>query len=301
MKKGVLAVLLFAATTACSAKNDGVLSIRAVNAQPDGAGADALARGNLLFAQSSYALALDAFRKAVRLAPGDANGLNGVAISYAAMGRHDLAREYFELALARAPQDSRIYRNFARSLEAQGLHGEAETLMASTGGGGVAQRAARPTLAQLTNMAARPAPATPAATGKLELERISLGEVRLRTTTPGLTAKIVSTEKGGEQKVAVSRLRAPIRMAAALQAVVAQHTKPAALASVVRHAAFHPAGAACDARPFRLPATGASIDLPSSQQDGATSCAVMAEDRADSVKRLSLARPKAGGRKDERG
>lgn len=123
MNKAVMAVALIIATTGCSSTQKGVFSIRPVNQQPDGQAQDALARGDLLFSRGEYALALDAFRRAVRNDPADAHGLNGVAISYAAMGRHDLAREFFELALARAPQDARITRNFARSLTAQGLKG----------------------------------------------------------------------------------------------------------------------------------------------------------------------------------
>lgn len=199
MNKGIMAVALIMATTACSGPQKGVLSIRPVNQQPAGPAQDALARGDLLFSRGEYALALDAFRRAVRNDPTDAHGLNGVAISYAAMGRHDLAREFFELALSRAPEDARIARNFARSLSAQGLKGEADALLAQAGAAQAgAAVVARPTLAQLASAApaARPAPVA-----GVELERLSLGEVRLRTmeaaapaarTNPQLTTRIVT-------------------------------------------------------------------------------------------------------------
>ncbi|WP_375196219.1 tetratricopeptide repeat protein [Sphingobium sp.] len=182
MKKKLLAVTLAVAVTACSAPQKGVLSIRSVNQQSDGPAQDALARGDLLFSRGEYALALDAFRRAVRNEPADARGLNGVAISYAAMGRHDLAREFFELALARSPEDARIARNFARSLTAQGLKGEADALLAQAGAVPTDLAiAARPTLAQLASVAPVAAALRPVQLTAVELERVSLGEVRLRT------------------------------------------------------------------------------------------------------------------------
>lgn len=200
MNKGIMAVALIVATTACSSTQKAVLSIRPVNQQASGPAQDALARGDLLFSRGEYALALDAFRRAVRNDPADAHGLNGVAISYAAMGRHDLAREFFELALSRSPQDARIARNFARSLTAQGLKVEADALLAQAGAPSVGMpMAARPALAQLASAA--PAAASPAQMAGVELERVSLGEVRLRTmemaapaepVKPQLTTRIVT-------------------------------------------------------------------------------------------------------------
>ena len=213
MNKRVMAVALIVATTACSSTQQGVLSIRPVNQQESGPAKDALARGDLLFSRGEYALALDAFRRAVRNDPTDAHGLNGVAISYAAMGRHDLAREFFELALSRAPQDARIARNFARSLSAQGLKSEADALLAQAGAA-PAGMVARPTLAQLA--AAAPV-ARPMQMAGIELERISLGEVRLRTMEaapverikPQLTTRIVTVAETEAQP----ELTAPIIMA----------------------------------------------------------------------------------------
>ena len=157
-------------------------------------------------------MALDAFRRAVRSDPTDAHGLNGVAISYAAMGRHDLAREFFELALSRAPEDQRIARNFARSLSAQGFNSEADALLAQAGAAPKgATVVTRPTLAQLVS--AVPV-GSPVRTASVELERMSLGEVRLRTmdaatterVNPQLTTRIVTVA----ESQARSELTAPI-------------------------------------------------------------------------------------------
>src|SRR3546814_18524402 len=103
MNKGAVAVALIIATTACSGPQKGVLSIRPVDRQPAAPAQDALARGDLLFSRGEYALALDAFRRAVRNEPPDAHGLNGGALRYAATGANDLAREYFLLVVSRAP------------------------------------------------------------------------------------------------------------------------------------------------------------------------------------------------------
>ena len=212
MNKAIVAVALIIATAACSGPQKGVLSIRPVNQQAPGPAQDALERGDVLFSRGEYALALDAFRRAVRSDPTDAHGLNGVAISYAAMGRHDLAREFFELALSRAPEDQRIARNFARSLSAQGFNSEADALLAQAGAAPKgATVVARPTLAQLAS--AVPV-GSPVRTASVELERMSLGEVRLRTmdaatterVNPQLTTRIVTVA----ESQARSELTAPI-------------------------------------------------------------------------------------------
>lgn len=79
-----------------------------------------LAKGRMLFARGEYALAADAFNKAVRQDPDSADAYNGLAASYDNLGRYDLSRRYYELALARAPEDGRILRNLARSTLGQG-------------------------------------------------------------------------------------------------------------------------------------------------------------------------------------
>lgn len=181
--KHIWTVALTMATAACSGARPDIVGIRPVNEQPSGGLQDAMARGDLLFSRGDYALALDAYRRAVRSDPRDARALNGVAISYAAMGRHDLARQFFELALARAPQDGRIYRNFARSLKAQGRGREAEALLAQFDPAAVHPGMARPTLAQIA--AAGSGKMAAASTGQTELERLSPGEVQLRTSPAG--------------------------------------------------------------------------------------------------------------------
>ncbi|KKW93084.1 tetratricopeptide repeat protein [Sphingobium chungbukense] len=329
MKKRTLAIALIVATTACSPTKTGVLSVRPVNEEPTGSTKDALARGDLLFAQGDHALALDAFRKAVRYDPDDVHALNGVAISYAAMGRHDLAREFFELALARAPQDARIYRNFARSLEAQGLRGEADALMAAArslvpGSAGAPKMAARPTLAQLAANGLRTAPANVQRQAHLELERLSLGEVRLRTgasadgfgAAPQFTTRIITVAEVAAPTPARS-LSTPIVTVAAEplnEPKPLNGNRPSAIVakqpvSLVRASSAGPGvAAACSEvaqAGFRLPATGYAIDLPNARKDGdaAGRCASWAGDEVqDGVfKRLWKAWLQPGNRKAGRG
>lgn len=297
MKKRTLAIALIAATTACASTKTGVLSVRPVNEQPVGLAKDALDRGDLLFARGDHALALDAFRKAVRYDPNDAHALNGVAISYAAMGRHDLAREYFELALARAPQDARIYRNFARSLEAQGLRGEAEILMAQArslapGSMATQKMAGRPTLAQLAANGMSSSATNAPRPARLELERLSLGEVRLRTGAPvedgragTLTTRIVTVADAGASMLNMPILTIAAEPASAPKALATlSGARPSTViakqpVALVKAASARPDTSACGegarAQParFRLPATGYAIDLPKARKDGCASWA----------------------------
>lgn len=98
-----------------------------VSINPSGS---SMSQGRMLFGRGEYALAIEAFRKAIRETPESPEGYNALASSYDMIGRFDLANRYYELALARAPDDGRIYRNMARSLKIQGRLGEAEALLA---------------------------------------------------------------------------------------------------------------------------------------------------------------------------
>lgn len=102
----------------------------------------ALAKGRMLFERGEFALAADAFNKAVRQNPDSADAYNGLAASYDNLGRYDLSRRYYELALAQAPEDGRILRNLARSMLAQGDRLAARRLIAEAAGLDAAKTAA---------------------------------------------------------------------------------------------------------------------------------------------------------------
>ena len=99
----------------------------AVSSNPTGS---LMSQGRMLFGRGEYALAIEEFRKAIREAPESPEGYNALASAYDMIGRFDLASRNYELALARAPDEGRIYRNMARSLKMQGRGGEAEALLA---------------------------------------------------------------------------------------------------------------------------------------------------------------------------
>lgn len=125
----------------------------------------AQARGYL--ALGNAGTALEAFRKIVREQPANAEGYAGIAECYARMGRYDLERTNYELALAHAPHDGRLLSALAASLMRLG-----ETEQAAELRGEVAQ------LKSADRALAQAEPAQPAA----------LGEPRMATVTVPLPA-----------------------------------------------------------------------------------------------------------------
>lgn len=124
---------------------------------------EALAKGRMLFERGEFALAADAFRKGVRQNPDSADAFNGLAASYDNLGRYDLSRRYYELALARAPEDGRILRNFARSMLGQGNKLAARRLFAEAAALDLPKTTDRPVSDQPQQAATEHAPAQQAA------------------------------------------------------------------------------------------------------------------------------------------
>ena len=73
-----------------------------------------LTSGRDQLAAGHYGLAIAQFRNAVLLDPQSAAAQNGLAVAYAQIGRTDLARRYFERAIAYAPDEAAYRRNYAR-------------------------------------------------------------------------------------------------------------------------------------------------------------------------------------------
>ena len=156
----------------------------------------AYARSQL--ALGSPGLALEAFRKAERDQPDNPLAISGIADSYAAMGRNDLARRYYEEALALTPQDPALLQAVSapapvtaepmRSIE-----------RASSAPEATPQQSAHEPAAALAPSAtatvklppARPARVVSASEIRPHLERLSLGEVALVTTTKRLWQAVV--------------------------------------------------------------------------------------------------------------
>ena len=68
------------------------------------------------FLAGSLGLALRDFRRSLRSDPESVPTLNGIAITYARLGRFDLSRHYYERALAYEPDSAATLNNFGRSL-----------------------------------------------------------------------------------------------------------------------------------------------------------------------------------------
>ena len=129
------AILLVSGVLACSAciGDKGKLEIRSVDRGLLSGVAPvpyriAEARGHL--ALGNVALALEGFRKAARNDPASMEALAGIADCYARMTRFDLARRYYEAALALAPQDRSLLASFAAVLDRQGLRADADAVRA---------------------------------------------------------------------------------------------------------------------------------------------------------------------------
>jgi hypothetical protein len=176
-----------------------------------------VARAEGQLALGNVALALEGFRNGLREQPKDLRALVGIAICYDRMGRFDLSRRWYETALAIAPKDAVVLTRMAESLDLQGRSSEAAAIRAETAAS--AQPLATSTAVRLLQNAAddvQLAAAGSSVTVKLppplpapvdsqrelngkahqpRLERLSLGEVALLTTTePVWTAELIHKE-----------------------------------------------------------------------------------------------------------
>lgn len=112
MKQGRTIILLGAliAAAACTTRTP-PLEIRAVNngsAPRQETAAAQLAQANGHFALGSVALALEGYRRTIRLDPQNVEAMLGMAACYDRMGRSDVGRKYLEDAVALAPSDGRL-------------------------------------------------------------------------------------------------------------------------------------------------------------------------------------------------
>ena len=127
--------------------------------------------------------AITAFRQAAVDARYKGEALNGMAIAYDKLGRDDLSRRYFGEAIAAAPEDMRFQRNFARfegrAMRRAQLRDERVELAA---------REATKVDEMVPEVAAaldqlRPDAAVRIAPTRSRIERVSRGEVQIRSST----------------------------------------------------------------------------------------------------------------------
>jgi Flp pilus assembly protein TadD len=113
--------------------------------------AAALDEGRALLVAGNAAQAISAFRLALTADQGSVPALNGLAIAYDRLGRSDLARRHFEMALALEPDAADIAYNLGLSLHLAGEHRAAVPWLQRASGGddGRAAAAARRVLVQI--------------------------------------------------------------------------------------------------------------------------------------------------------
>lgn len=105
----------------CTTGHQASLDIR--NREPVQAtpvGERSVEHGKVLLRRGQYADAISAFRTALREEADSAEAHNGLAVAYDAIGRKDLARRYFELAVAEKPSEVRYRSNLASFFEGNG-------------------------------------------------------------------------------------------------------------------------------------------------------------------------------------
>ena len=130
----------------------GILDAKTVKAQrsglPDGtrlvtppaAPGDPYQRGKALLASDDAVGAVAAFRAALVDDPQSVDALNGLGIAFDRLGRYDIARGYYDMALALAPESPLVLNNLGYSLYLQGQDAAAipvlqRALAATTPGG----------------------------------------------------------------------------------------------------------------------------------------------------------------------
>ncbi len=113
---------------------------------PQTAASDPYQRGKALLASGDLPGAVAALRAALAADPQSVDALNGLGIAFDRLGRYDIARGYYDMALALAPDHPLVLNNLGYSLYLQGQDAAAipilrRALAATTAGGpGPAQR-----------------------------------------------------------------------------------------------------------------------------------------------------------------
>lgn len=83
---------------------------------PNNAG-DQLAFGVQMAKRGLWSEALFRFKQAERLRPGDPQVLNNMAVAYEALGRFELALEYYQRAIKADRANTDLKRNYSRFIE----------------------------------------------------------------------------------------------------------------------------------------------------------------------------------------
>ncbi|WP_310474659.1 tetratricopeptide repeat protein [Sandarakinorhabdus sp.] len=237
-------------------RNDGLPSGTVANNQDETA---ALAEGRSLLAAGNAAQAISAFRQALGQNSGSVAALNGIAIAYDRLGRIDLSRQHFEMALALEPGAGDIAYNLGWTLHRAGQHRDAIAWLqrASSSDDGRAATAARRALllvaAALENAAMVPTIAAdaPVRVASARIDMASSGEAVLvlpsAISHPVTAPRLAIAQRAGGVPVArinaslalsnageMPLLAAPITLAPitlAQESAAAQQAAPALIAA----------------------------------------------------------------------
>ena len=175
---------------------------------------EAYAEGKRQLERGNIALAVDGFRKAVRRSPESVDAMNGLAVAYDRLGRFDLSRRFYELALAADPANAKVRHNLEISLRMQGRNGEAAALRAEGTGGTAA-------VALATRPVPVPKPVVEPAREGPRVERLSPQEIALVT--------IGGASRSVEVVLDDPAPRPPARVSVPAPAPVAARAAPSAL------------------------------------------------------------------------
>jgi tetratricopeptide (TPR) repeat protein len=119
-------VAILALAASCTSPQS-ELKVRPISAVHQAVG---LEEAEAQLALGNIGTALEGFRTVLRDHPDNARAAVGVAHAYEGMGRFDLARTWYETALAAAPNDAAILTQLAALLDRQGLSADAASVRA---------------------------------------------------------------------------------------------------------------------------------------------------------------------------
>jgi len=214
--------------------------------------AGALDDGRLALAGGNPAQAISAFRIALAQAPQTVAALNGLAIAYDRLGRSDLARQHFEMALALEPDAADIAYNLGLALVRAGMDRAAipHLQRAAMGNDARAAAAARRTLAQVAaRLTTPPAPGAPtlatASAAGSRIDMASSGEAVL-VLAPAIPSPPAAPHPNPMPQ-------APMRLAAVEPALAARLGEAAALTIPLAPPPQAPAEASTSAAPAPSP------------------------------------------------
>ncbi len=208
-----------------------------------------VAEGYAQLALGNVGLAIEAYRKALREQPQSVEAMIGLATCYDRMGRADLSRRQYEMALAVDPANTEIYSLFAQSLEAQGQRDEAARVKTELAARVAAPEASRevpgsvpvlpPPPAQSVTVALAPPRSAPVAVERPEamvptaLAPVTLAQPKAVTTKPSTPTQENRPMALAPKSSASASIERPVVLA----------PRPSAPASIARVFVERPAGA----------------------------------------------------------